>query len=164
MININIFFVYSIIGFIYESIVNLIQMGSFESGFMYGPWTPIYGISVLIILFINKKVSIRCNNKITKLFLVALISFVTLTIIEYLSGNLLQILFKKVYWNYSGLRFSFGKYIALEVSLIWAIMSIIIVIIHPKIEKYIKKIPKYLSYILIFSFAIDLIMSLIKLL
>lgn len=159
MIYVNIFFVYSIIGFIYESIVNYVQSGFFGSGFLYGPWTPIYGGSVLIILLINRLVSKKCKSKINRIILVSLISMLVLTIIEFLSGNLLQLLFKKVYWNYSGFKFNYGKYIALEVSTIWALMSALVVVIHPKIEKYIKKIPNFISYILIFLFSIDLVLS-----
>lgn len=55
MYDINIFLTYSILGFFYECIINFIQDGRFSSGFMYGPWTPIYGIGVLIILYIHKK-------------------------------------------------------------------------------------------------------------
>ena len=54
MYDINIFLTYSILGFFYECIINFIQDGRFSSGFMYGPWTPIYGIGVLIILYIYK--------------------------------------------------------------------------------------------------------------
>ena len=65
MYDINIFLTYSILGFFYECIINFIQDGRFSSGFMYGPWTPIYGIGVLIILYIYKKLK-KYNKNISQ--------------------------------------------------------------------------------------------------
>ncbi len=55
---INIFFLYSILGHIIETLFYTI--GSGESGILYGYWTPVYGIGAAIILlfynlFLNKK-------------------------------------------------------------------------------------------------------------
>ena len=64
-----IFIIGSVIGYIYEMIVVLIQKGYFESrqGLIYGPFTPVYGIGAIIYYLILKKVKTR--NKIQIFFI-----------------------------------------------------------------------------------------------
>lgn len=160
MYDINIFLTYSILGFFYECIINFIQDGRFSSGFMYGPWTPIYGICVLIILFIYKKLSKYSKTK--RLIIMSIISMIVLTILEYIIGNLIELIFHTSFWDYSNYKFNYGKFISLESSLIWMIGSIIIIFIHKKLKKYIKKIPNQITIILSIVFTIDLVLSIIR--
>lgn len=160
MYDINIFLTYSILGFFYECIINFIQDGRFSSGFMYGPWTPIYGIGVLIILFIYKKLSKYSKTK--RLIIMSIISMIVLTKLEYIIGNLIELIFHTSFWDYSNYKFNYGKFISLESSLIWMIGSIIIIFIHKKLKKYIKKIPNQITIILSIVFTIDLVLSIIR--
>ena len=81
-----------------------------------------------------------------------------LSIIEYLGGMLIETIFGEVFWDYSDHKFNFGKYASLEMSLIWALASIIyIYVIHPIINRYIYLIPKILLYILTLLFIIDIL-------
>lgn len=160
MYDINIFLTYSILGFFYECIINFIQDGRFSSGFMYGPWTPIYGIGVLIILYIYKK--LKKYNKIKRLIIMSIISMIVLTLLEYITGNLIELIFHTSFWDYSNYKFNYGKFISLESSLIWMIGSIIIIFIHKKLKKYIKKIPNQITIILSIVFIIDLVLSIIR--
>ena len=160
MYNVNVFLTYSVIGFFYECIINYIQDGKFSSGFMYGPWTPIYGIGVLIILFIYKKLSKYSKTK--RLILMSIISMIVLTILEYITGNLIELIFHTSFWDYSNYKFNYGKFISLESSLIWMFGSIIIIFIHKKLKKYIKKIPNQITIILSIVFTIDLVLSVIR--
>ena len=160
MYDINIFLTYSILGFFYECIINFIQDGRFSSGFMYGPWTPIYGIGVLIILFIYKKLSKYSKTK--RLIIMSIISMIVLTILEYITGNLIELIFHTSFWDYSNYKFNYGKFISLESSLIWMFGSIIIIFIHKKLKKYIKKIPNQITIILSIVFTIDLVLSVIR--
>lgn len=160
MYDINIFLTYSVIGFFYECIINFIQDGRFSIGFMYGPWTPIYGIGVLIILFIYKKLSKYSKTK--RLIIMSIISMIVLTILEYITGNLIELIFHTSFWDYSNYKFNYGKFISLESSLIWMIGSIIIIFIHKKLKKYIKKIPNQITIKLSIVFTIDLVLSVIR--
>lgn len=160
MYDINIFLTYSILGFFYECIINFIQDGRFSSGFMYGPWTPIYGIGVLIILFIYKKLSKYSKTK--RLIIMSIISMIVLTILEYIIGNLIELIFHTSFWDYSNYKFNYGKFISLVSSLIWMSGSIIIIFIHKKLKKYIKKIPNQITFILSIVFTIDLVLSIIR--
>lgn len=156
---INNFFFYSIIGHIFESIIYLFCEG--ESGILYGPWTPVYGIGVVIIFsfyiyFIKKGFSKKII--IWNLFLVG---FILLTLIECIGGYLLELIFGTVFWNYDSLPLHIGNYISLEISFIWGILSIICVIFFkPLSDKIIKKIPICVTWIFIILFFIDILITL----
>ena len=66
-------------------------------------------------------------------------------------------------WNYNNKKYNIGKYISLDLSLIWGMFSILFIyIIHPFINKFIKKIPNKVTYIFIAIFLIDLFLTIIK--
>ncbi len=160
----NIFFIYSFIGYIYEMLIALVMGNKLDSGFLYGPITPIYGIGVLIILLLSKWLFKKLKlNKYSELCIFFILIVFILTLIEWLGGKLLFFLFHKDYWNYSDLPLSIGKYISAEVSLIWGIFSLIILFwIHPKIKKITTKIPKVITFSLIIGLIADVIITLIK--
>lgn len=164
MYYINIFIIYSVIGYIYEIIISLLLNNKIESGFLHGPWTPIYGIGVLIMIYIYKEIDKRIiNNKYMKNIVFFIITVLALTLIEFIAGHLLHLIFNKNYWNYSFLPLHIGKYIAVEVSILWGLFAFLIVyVIQPKLKKLIKKIPKYISILIITSMIIDLIIIIIN--
>ena len=164
MYYINCFFLYSILGFLLESFIYKFLNSSLHSGFMYGPITPIYGIGALIIIFINTKLIDKLKfNKILKVLLQFIIFMILLTIIEFLGGYLLKELLNIELWNYSNKEYNIGKYICLELAIIWGIMGIIAsYVIIPFFSKFIKRIPKKATYLIIFVFIIDLLFTVFK--
>lgn len=83
-----IFYVYAIIGWIYEVSLFLIRDHKFVNrGVLFGPYLPIYGFGILILLLILKR--FMKNRHVFKNVLWSLISiftvvtFITVTIIEY---------------------------------------------------------------------------------
>lgn len=160
---INTFLTYSIIGYIFEIILTIIFKRKPISGIMYGPWTPIYGIGVLIILFIYRFVNNFHLNKLLEIIIFFILITIILTLIEQLGGVLLDKLFHKSLWNYSNYKLHITKYIAVEVSLIWGLFSIIIAyIIHPLFSKAIYNIPFLISALLFILFSIDAIVTFTK--
>lgn len=161
---VNNFLIYSFIGYIFESLLKTLFHNNMNNGFLYGPWIPIYGFGVCIIIFIMKLIFNRFKTKrFIKILLLFLISSITLTLLEFIGGSLIYILTKKTFWNYSKLRFNIGPFIALEISIIWGIMSIIITnLIKPIIDKIIKKIPSIITYLVLLIFLIDLIITITR--
>jgi len=156
MYYLNYFFLYSIIGHIIETVLG------YNSGILYGYWTPVYGIGVVIILFIFNKLKEKNLSNLRIAFLLFIFSFLFLTIIEWIGGILIEKIFDKVFWNYSKLSLNIGKYIAIEISLIWGIGSLIITFILKKYTDIIvKKIPKFITLILSILFIIDLICTIL---
>lgn len=155
MYYLNYFFIFSIIGHILETFVYYNN----ESGILLGPWTPVYGIGTIIILLIHKFLD-KSKNKYLKFLLLFILSSIILTIIEAIGGYLIEYLFHVTFWDYTDLKFNIGKYIALEMALIWGIASIFLIyVIKPFADKKISKIPKYLTYLLTLLFIIDLALT-----
>lgn len=160
MYYINYFFIFSIFGHIFESFI------SKKSGILYGYWTPVYGFGCLIILFIHKLLDkYEKNNNLSnfsKKLILFFTSFFVLSIIELIGGFLIELIFGIEMWNYSKFKFNIGKYISIETSLVWGMSSLILIyFLKPLIDKLINKIPKSITYILIFLFILDCILTLI---
>lgn len=159
----NYFFVFSILGHLIETILFEAFNWNLESGFLYGYWTPVYGIGTVLILLISKNIFDRVKlNKFFEIIIFLIVITSVLTLTEFIGGNLLEFLFKREFWNYSDHKYHFGKYIALDISVIWMICSLILLyLIKPWMDKLINKIPRIVTYIFIVLFIIDLIFTLI---
>ena len=162
MYYINSFFIYSILGFILESTIYKFNDSNRHSGIFFGPITPIYGIGVLIILFIYILVNNLKIHKYLKIILLFIFSIIILSLIEFIGGNLIHIIFNIDLWDYSNHKFRIGKYNSLFISLSWGLLSIIFIyIIKPIMDKLINNIPKFITYIFIILFLIDFMSILI---
>ena len=160
MYYINIFFIFSIIGHFIENFVYT----HVDSGILYGPWTPIYGFGVLIILLINHILKKLKINKYLYPVVLFTISAIFLSTLEYIGGILIENLYGRIFWDYSSEKFNIGKYTSLKMCLIWGISSILVIyLIKPLLDKIIKKTPKFITYILVFLFIIDIIFTIISL-
>ena len=155
------FITYSFLGWVMESIFRSIsERKIINTGFLKGPFCPIYGVGAIIMLLFLK----RFSDNLIVLFIV---SVVVLTIWEYLVGVLLEKLFHTKYWDYSNNKFNFQGRICLMNSIFWGILGLVFVkYIHLLIESLIEKID---FRILIFVYSIlgivilvDAISSIIK--
>lgn len=163
MYYINNFLLFSILGHLLESTIYLVLNNDGYSGIMYGPWTPVYGFGIILIIIIYNIIKKTKLNNFIKTFLIFILSMILLTLIEYIGGNLIEYFFHKKFWSYENLKFNIGPYIALEIAFIWGICSLIyIYIIKPINDKITKKIPKYITITLLVFFIIDLIVTIIN--
>lgn len=157
----NLFYFYSFLGFLLELLLKTFIFSSMNSGIMYGPWLPVYGFGGVFIIFIEKFIF---KQRELPRFLKIIITFLTLTVllsvIEYLGGMLIEAVFHRTFWDYSGMKFNIGKYVSLEMALVWGIGSLIIIyIIQPFIRKYIKKIPTLITVFVSLFFVMDFIFT-----
>jgi len=152
------FFVTSILGFFIESIL----WHGHESGILYGPWTPIYGIGSIVIVILSNKIFKKRNiNGFLKFLILFIFCFLILTFIEFIGGVLIEKIFRFSFWDYTKYRFNIGKYICLEISLIWGLISCLFVFIKPFIDRLIKYIPNSIYYIFFVLFLIDIVCTFI---
>jgi len=159
---VNIFLGYSILGFLFENTLNIFFNSHFESGILHGPWTFIYGFAILIIMAINK---LLINIKLSKTVEISLffsIITITMTALEYLGGNLIESFFHVVYWDYSSMKYNYGKYIALPVSITWGLLATIInYTFMCKLNNLLSKIPVWLTLSLLVTFVSDLLITIL---
>ena len=161
---INIFLVYSVLGYIYESLYSFVRSGKFRSGIMYGPWTPVYGVGVIIIILLSRYLFKKMHlNKFYEIIIFLIIITIILTFIEWLGGVFIDKLFHKTLWDYSDQKFHIGKYISLTASLTWAVGSLLVVyVINPLVEDYIIMINPFISIIFFIIFICDFIATFIN--
>lgn len=164
MYYLNCFWIYSIFGFIIETIFYTIFKWSGESGILYGPWTLIYGFGTIIILSTTNYIFKNFKrNKFLKFILIFLFNFIFLSFIELIGGLLIEKLFSISWWDYSSHKYHLGKYVCLDMSLVWGLSAItLIYIIHPLMNKIIKKVPNKLGILMIAIIIIDFIITIIN--
>ena len=155
------FIIYSFLGWVIESIVRSIaERKIINTGFLHGPFCPIYGVGAIILYqFLS-----RFSNNLILLFF---ISVIVLTLWEYIVGVMLEKMFNTKYWGYSDHKFNFQGRICLVNSICWGVLGIVFIkYIHPFIESQIQKIDVNLLYyivgILTFIALVDMIASIIK--
>lgn len=157
------FIFFSIFGFIFEEFFCFILSINFNSGILYGPYTPIYGIGIVIIIIISDYLFKHLHlKKYQETIIIGGILFFIITILELLGGILVEKIFHKVYWSYENMKFNYGNYISIEISLIWSILGIIIYYFKNIFNKTMSKIPNIIYYIITAIFITDIIITILK--
>lgn len=148
------FLFYSFFGWLLE-----ISYASYKSrkftnrGFLFGAFCPIYAFAAISLITLLKPLS-----QYPLLFFITAIAITSL--IEYITGSILESVFKTKWWDYSNERFNLYGKICLKTSLCWGILStFVFYFIHPSVasivNKTINNTPSYFPYIIIFYFLID---------
>ena len=133
------FIIGSILGYIFEMIVALVQKGYFESrkGLIYGPFTQVYGIGLVIYYLILSNINTKSKFKI--FFITAILG----GIVEYICSLAQEKIFGTVSWDYSHLMFNINGRTSLLHCTYWGIAGILyITYINPLLEKLKQNINK----------------------
>lgn len=159
---IDFFLIYSFAGWLLESIYKtILEKKLVNSGFLYGPFCPIYGIGALIIYFF---LNCFCDNAVT----VFLAGFVVLSVWEYIVAWAIEKIFHEKYWDYSNYKFNINGRVCLLNSIFWGALGVIFTyIVHPFVQAQIIKVNSILliviTVILIILMLVDTVISVIKL-
>lgn len=123
------FYLYSFIGWIYESLyVSIKEKHWVNRGFLLGPFLPLYGCGAVMMLF----VSIPFHRSLILTFIAGCIGA---TALEYVTGVLMESLFKVRYWDYSNRKFNFRGHICLAATMAWGVFTVLLTrVIHKPIE------------------------------
>ena len=154
------FIVYSFLGWCLESVYKtIIFKKPTNSGFLYGPFCPMYGIGAILMIELGK-----FSNNVAVIFLLA---FVLFSVWEYLVAIILEKLFKTKYWDYSNLKFNLQGRICLKNSIYWGILGVLLIfIVQPGIRNVIKLIPNeiiiYIEVILSLAILVDGIITIFR--
>ena len=146
------FVVYSVAGFIIETIFGLLTKGVLESrkSFLYGPFCSIYGLGAVLMILPLQKYK---KNNYTLFFA----GFFIGSIIEYMVSLVGELIFHIKWWDYSDQMFNINGRICILFSLFWGLLAIYLMSdINPRIDKFIdfvkSKIPaNYMKTVIIFS-------------
>lgn len=113
------FATYSFIGWVIEELYCYWVTGNFKTdGFLMGPFKPMYGVTGVLLVIIS-----RYYDK--NLVLMLILCFLIPSIVEGVSGYILQVAFSKQYWDYSILKYNFHGLVSLKFSLYWMALSFI---------------------------------------
>ena len=150
-----IFFVYAFLGWCTEVSFAALTSGKFVNrGFLNGPVCPIYGCGVVIVLFFLDP--LRENT-----LLLFLGSVVLTSVLEWLTGFVLERIFHQRWWDYSNEPFNLGGYICLRFSIAWGLACLLVVdVIHPTIHWLITLIPHTLGLVLLAVFSAAMVVDL----
>lgn len=128
-----IFIIGSIIGWGYELIFYLLtEQKLINSGFLYGPYLPVYGYGSVLI--------VTCLKRLKKHPLVLFLLAMILTgVLEYITGAIMWEIWHQRWWNYTGLLLNIDGYVCLRSVLSFAIGAIILIYwLEPKLNSLIK--------------------------
>lgn len=147
------FIIYSFLGWCLESVYKtIIFKKPTNSGFLYGPFCPMYGIGAILMI----ELGVLSNNPI----IIFIISFVLFSVWEYIVAVILEKCFKTKYWDYSGLKFNIQGRVCLKNSIYWGILGVLLIfVIQPAIRNFTNTIPDniiiYIEIILCISIVVD---------
>ncbi|WP_173385889.1 hypothetical protein [Ruminococcus flavefaciens] len=138
------FVIYAFFGWCLEVVYQAVEHGKFiNRGFLNGPYCPIYGFGVIIVCGALEPI----KENLIVLYLGAVILTSTL---EFITGFLLEKIFRRKWWDYTGERFNLKGYICLKFSLLWGVACLVTVrLIHPLVTAFVEKLPQTLGIMIL---------------
>lgn len=135
------FIIYSVVGYIIETIFGIITKGTWESrqSFLYGPFCAIYGLgAAIMIMFLHKY-----SKNYTRLFIGG---FIVGSIVEYLVSWIGEMLLGVKWWDYSDMPLNINGRICVYFSIFWGFLALyLIASFNPRIDTLINWIKSKLS-------------------
>ena len=145
------FAAYAVMGWMAEVVFFTLKTGKFVNrGFLNGPLCPLYGFGVTGVVIIFSPI----KDNVVLLFIG---SMIFCTVIEYITGVILEKLFHDTWWDYSYQPFNIRGYVCLRFSLMWGFAcTAVIRIIHPVLYNMIEIMPWWLEIAVVSLFYIYL--------
>ncbi len=146
------FYFYCFFGWCFESaFVSIKNKRLVNRGFMRGPFLPLYGTGAIMMLI----VSMPFQHNILLTYIAGCIGA---TMLEYITGVLMESLFKVRYWDYSNQKINFQGRICLTSSLAWGGLTILMTkVVHKPVEQMMFRIPPHFLAILTFLLTIYIV-------
>lgn len=153
------FIVYSILGYVIETLYGLLTKGVIESrqSMLYGPFCCIYGLGAICLLCIPK--SAKKNN-----WTLFIAGFIIGSVVEYIVSWVGEVIFNIKWWDYSNFPLNINGRVCVYFSIFWGILTICLnKVINPTVDKVLGKIPMkilhVLTVIIMIFMAFDFIIS-----
>lgn len=148
------FYIYCFFGWCFESAyVSIRKRQLVNRGFLKGPFLPIYGSGAIAVLL----AALPFREMPVAVYFVGLTAA---TLLELVTGIVMESLFKVRYWDYSNQKFNFMGHICLSSSIAWGFFSIAMIYgFHKPVEHFVLWLPDrvvtYGTYILTIFIAAD---------
>lgn len=152
------FFVYSFLGWLWETAYVSVRKKKFVNrGFINGPLCTIYGMGAVSIYLILKPF----GNHLAVLYIGGV---VVATILEYLTGWLMEKIFHTRWWDYSHRKYNLQGYISLGTSLGWGVFTVLLFkVFQPAVawftDLYPRKIGEIALAVVIILYVLDFVTS-----
>jgi len=127
------FIIYSVAGYIIESIYALVVYGVIESrqSFLYGPFCSIYGVGAVVMICALQRFKKDGHTLFFGGFLVG-------SITEYLISLIGELIFNTKWWDYSENFLNLNGRICFIYSLFWGLLGVYLIrVLNPRIDKMI---------------------------
>ena len=136
------FAIYSFAGWCGEVVFATVRHGKFVNrGMLHGAYCPIYGFGLITVIV--------CLTPIKDSWLLLFAgSAVLTTVLEFITGFVLDKLFGRRWWDYSDFPFNIGGYICLEFSLLWGVGTLVVMrIVHPVVAGLVDMVPPFVGFV-----------------
>lgn len=156
----NWFFVYSFLGWAFESTYVSIKMKKLVNrGFVTGPFCTIYAVGALSVYLVLRPIA-------DNLILLYIFGAVVATAVEYVTALIMESVFHTSWWDYSKNKFNFQGRICLGSSLTWGFFSMIVFEVFQPIVEFIVSlyspaVGKAVTGIVVILYGIDFVTSFI---
>ena len=141
------FMIYSFAGWCGEVVFATIRHGKFVNrGMLHGAYCPIYGFGLIIV--------IACLTPIKDSWLLLFVGSAALTtVLEFITGFVLDKIFGRRWWDYSNKKFNIGGYICPQFTVVWGLACLAIMkVVQPAIAFAVGLIWKPLGIIILCLF------------
>ena len=135
------FIIYSILGYVIETIFGIITKGTWESrqSFLYGPFCGIYGLGAVIMILSLQYFNQNNNRLFWGGFIVG-------SIIEYVVSWIGEVILNVKWWDYSNMPLNLNGRICVFFSIFWGFLAIYLMsYLNPKVDKLINWIKSKIS-------------------
>lgn len=150
-----IFLAYSFFGWLGETVIVSIEKKKFVNrGILNSPLSISYGIVAVILTFIYFR-----QEEIHIIFFAGLIIG---TLVQWIAGHVIEKIYHRKWWDYTGLPWNLDGYICLYASLGWGVLGLLSkFFINPILNKTFDLFPNYIRTILFINLGIFFIIDLL---
>lgn len=148
------FFVYSFLGWAMEVVHGVYgKRKLINHGFLNGIVCPVYGFSMVFL-------SVFLDSLREGWFYLFLGCMIVSSVIELVTGVILEKVFRIRMWDYSNMKFQVGGYVCLKYAILWGILGMLLIkLANPFFLSIIHKIPQIVGEILLIVFNILLVVD-----
>lgn len=152
------FFIYSFLGWVVESsYCSIVSRKFLNRGFLSGPFCPVYAVGALLVV-----IMLPIHSILNNVFMLYLFGVVVTSLVEYVTGYLLETIFKTKWWDYSNYKLNIKGRVCLKNSLLFGLLVVVLIkFIHPTIMNMLYHIPTTVKVIIVTLLVIDFVWDII---